>query len=249
MLNTEKTNKTILITGANHGLGLSLVNVFLNHGYTVFAGVFKLTNDSQIQSLKEKEGLYIVDMDVSDSKSVEKAAEYVGGITESLEILINNAGILCQDSYNMKNYTIFDKLDVDSMREVYDVNALGALRVANAFTPLLMKGDEKLLINISSEAGSIMDCTVSDWHGYRMSKAAMNMAGALISNEYVKHGGRVWQIHPGWMQTYMHGERNDRAHHSSDFSAEHIYRLVKNADAQKSDSLVFMDILGEPLPW
>ena len=245
----EKADKTILVTGANHGLGLSLVNVFLNHGYTVFAGVYKLTEDSQIQSIKDKDGLYIVDLDVSDTKSVDKAAEYVSSITQSLEILINNAGILCQDSFNMKNNTIFDKLDVDSMREAYDINALGALRVANAFTPLLMKGEEKLLINISSEAGSIMDCTVSDWHGYRMSKAAMNMAGALIQNEYVKHGGRVWQIHPGWMQTYMHGEFNERADHSPDFSADHIYRLIQNADKQKSDSLVFMDILGEPLPW
>ena len=245
----EKTKKAILITGANHGLGLSLVKVFLNHGYTVFAGVYKIEEDSQILSIKDKDGLYIVDMDVSDTKSVDKAAEYVSGITESLEILINNAGILCRDSFEMKNSTIFDRLDVDSMREVYDINALGALRVANAFTPLLMKGEEKLLINISSEAGSIMGCTVSDWHGYRMSKSAMNMAGALIQNEYVKHGGRVWQIHPGWMQTYMHGERNDKADHSSDFSADHIYRLIKNADAQKSDELVFMDILGEPLPW
>ena len=245
----EKTKKTILITGANHGLGLSLAKEFLNHGFTVFAGVYKLKEDSQIQEIKDKDGLYIFEMDVSDTRSVDKAAEYVSGITESLEILINNAGILCQDAFEMKNNTVFDRLNVDSMREVYDINALGALRVANAFTPLLMKGEEKLLINISSEAGSIMDCKVSDWFGYRMSKAAMNMAGALIQNEYVKHGGRVWQIHPGWMQTYMHGKRNERATYSSDFSADHIYRLIKNADAQKSDTLIFMDILGEPLPW
>ena len=246
---SEKTKKTILITGANHGLGLSLVKTFLNHRYTVFAGVYKLTNDSQIQSVKDKDGLHIVDMDVSDTKSVEKAAGYISGITASLEILINNAGILCQDSFNKKSYTIFDKLDVDSMREVYDVNALGALRVANAFTPLLMKGEEKLLINISSEAGSIMDCTVSDWHGYRMSKAAMNMAGVLIHNEYIKHGGKVWQIHPGWVQTYMHGDRYDIADHTPEYAAENIFKLIQNAKSYESGKAVYMDLFGDPWPW
>ena len=241
--------KTVLITGANHGLGLSLAKVFLEHDFTVFAGVYKLTEDSQIQSIKEKDGLHIIEMDVSDTQSVEKAAEQVSRITQTLDILINNAGILCNDAYNLKNSTIFDRLDVDSMLETYNVNALGALRVANAFSRLLIEGKEKLLINISSEAGSIMDCKVSDWHGYRMSKSAMNMAGALIQNEYVKRGGKVWQIHPGWMQTYMHGHRNDKADYTSEFSAEHLYKLIQNYDSQSPDSLVFMDILGQPLPW
>jgi len=244
-----ETKKTVLITGANHGLGLSLANVFLDHNYIVFAGVYMLTTTSQIKKIADNENLHIIDMDVSDTQSVDEAAEYVGGITESIDIVINNAGILCNDSLSRRNNTVLDKLDVDSMRDVYDVNALGALRVANSFSSLLLKGEDKLLINISSEAGSIMDCKVSDWHGYRMSKAAMNMAGALIQNEYVKHGGKVWQIHPGWMQTYMHGEKNDDAHHTSDFSAEHLYKLILDAESQKSDSLLFMDILGEPLPW
>ena len=242
-------NKSVLITGTNHGLGLGLTKVFLDHGYDVFAGVYKQTADSQIQTLKDRDGLYIVDMDVSDTQSVERSAGYVKGITQSLDIIINNAGILCKDSYDKKHYTIFDHLDADTMKEVYNVNALGALRVADIFTPLLMNGNEKLLINISSEAGSIGACTVSDWHGYRMSKAAMNMAGVLIHNEYVKHGGRVWQIHPGWVQTYMHGDRYDAADHSPEFVAENIYKLIQNAEAYKSDKAVYMDLFGEPWPW
>jgi len=247
--------KTVLITGANHGLGLSLVKVFLIHNYKVFAGVYKLSEGPQVQDeqsihdILDTENLYIVEMDVSDSVSVEKAAEKVGEVTQSLDIVINNAGILCADSLNDKNISILEKLDVDGMMNVYNVNALGAVRVANAFTPLLLKSEEKLLINISSEAGSIADCGACDWHGYRMSKAAMNMAGAVIQNEYVKHGGRVWQLHPGWMQTYMHGKKCEQATYSSYFSAEHIYKLIQNADSQKSDELIFMDILGTPLPW
>ena len=241
--------KTILITGSNHGIGLSLVKKFLENDFIVFAGVYRISDDSQIQSLKDKDGLHLVDMDVSDSKSVEKAAEYVEAITQKLDILINNAGILCKDSYNHDHFTIFDRLDADTMLDAYNVNALGALRVANALTPLLMNGDDKLLINISSEAGSIAACAVSDWHGYRMSKAAMNMAGALIHNEYVKHGGMVWQIHPGWVQTYMHGKRYDEAEYSPDYAAEQIYDLTVNAGKYKSDKVIFMDLHGTPWPW
>jgi len=247
-MSDKNSKKKVLITGTNHGLGLSLTKLFLKHNYIVFAGVYKLEADAQIQDIKDNENLHIIDMDVTDTKSIEKAAEYVKGITDTLDILINNAGILCPDSYVRNSFSIFDRLDVDSMKEVYDVNALGALRVANAFSSLLIKGDEKLLINISSDAASI-NTTASDWHGYRMSKAAMNMAGALIQNDYVKHGGRVWQIHPGWMQTYMHGRHSTEANHSSDFSAEHIYKLIQNAEEQKKDELVFMDILGQPMPW
>jgi len=242
-------DKSVLITGTNHGLGLGLTKVFLDNGYNVFAGVYDLTVDSQIQSIKDRDGLYIVDLDVSDTQSVDKSAGYIKGITQSLEIIINNAGILCKDSYDKKHYTIFDRLDAETMKEAYNVNALGALRVANAFTPLLMNGNEKLLVNISSEAGSLGACTVSDWHGYRMSKAAMNMAGVLIHNEYIKHGGRVWQIHPGWVQTYMHGDRYDVADHTPEYAAENIFKLIQNAETYKSDKAVYMDLFGEPWPW
>ena len=244
----KHNKKTILITGTNHGLGLSLTKLFLRHDYVVFAGVYKLKEDSQIQEIKDSENLHMIEMDVTDTKSIEKAAEYVKSKTDTLDILINNAGILCPDSYIRSSKSIFEPIDVDAMKEVYDVNALGALRVANAFSTLLIKGDEKLLINISSDAASI-NTDASDWHGYRMSKAALNMAGALIQNDFVKHDGRVWQIHPGWMQTYMHGRHSTEANHSSDFSAEHLYKLILNAESQKKDELVFIDILGQPLPW
>jgi len=241
--------KTVLITGANHGLGLSLVKEFLSHDYIVFAGVYKLTPESQIQDIKDNDDLHIINMDVSDLKSVEEAAGYVRGITQKLDILINNAGILCKDSYDKKHYNVFETLDFDSMKTAYDVNALGALRVANVFSSMLMDGEYKLLINISSEAGSIGACTVSDWHGYRMSKAAMNMAGALIHNAYVKQGGMVWQIHPGWMQTYMHGDRYDIAELTPEYSAEQIYKMVLDAGAYKTGKPVYMDIDGTPWPW
>ena len=241
--------KHVLITGANHGLGLSLTKVFLSHGYTVFAGVYQLNDDSQINSIKGADGLHLVDMDVSSTQSIREAAALISGLTSSIDILINNAGILCHDSYTGDDRTILDTLDPDSMIDPFNVNALGALRVSNAFAPLLICGGDKLLINISSEAGSISDCARTQWFGYCMSKAAMNMAGALMHNELVKHGGQVWQIHPGWMQTYMHGNRNEKADYPPDFTAERLYDLVRNADEHKSQNVVFMDLFGKDIAW
>jgi len=241
--------KTALVTGANHGLGLSLTKTFLERGFTVFAGVYKLNVNSLIQEIKDREGLFIVDMDVSDTQSVEKSADYVKETVQSLDILVNNAAILCKDSYDKTNRTVLDSQDFDSMLEAFNVNALGALRVASAFSSILLKGNEKLLINISSEAGSIEDCRRNAWFGYCMSKTAMNMAGTIIQNEYIKHGGKVWQIQPGWMQTYMHGTKYEEATQTPDYTAEQIYKLIEDIDLYESGKAVFMDIYGKPLPW
>jgi len=241
--------KCVLVTGANHGLGLSLIKVFLAQGFTVIAGVYQAHDDSEIRSIEADENLHLVSMDVSDTQCVKEAADFISGSIDSLDIIINNVGILCRDSFSDEDKTILGSPDVDSMLETFNVNALGAIRVANAFSRLLLKSSDKLLINISSEAGSVSDCARTHMFGYCMSKTAMNMAGALIHNELAKHGGQVWQIHPGWMQTFMHGEKNEKADYSPDYSAECIYNLIQNAEAYKSQSAIFMDLFGKHIPW
>jgi len=241
--------KVVLITGAGRGLGNSLAKMFLKQGYTVFAGVRKLNEGIDKESFENNESLHILEMDVSNTQLLKEAATSIANITSSLDIIINNAGILCKDSFSGEDNTILDDLDADAMLDVYNVNALGALRVTNAFMPLLLNGKTKLLINISSEAGSIAECTRDKWFGYCMSKAAMNMFGVLAHNEIVKYGGRVWQIHPGWMQTYMHGYFNEAAKYSADFSAEQINKLILNMNEYKTDTALFMDMFGKIIDW
>ena len=242
-------DKKALVSGASHGLGLSLVKEMMGQGYMVFAGVRGSSDKSGLKGLEPSDRVHLVDMDVSCSKSVKAALSYVDKVTGSLDVIINNAGILCKESLNNQDNTIFDELDVDAMAEAFNVNALGALRVANTFAGLLAKGKDKLLINISSEAGGVSDCTRNKWFGYCMSKAAMNMFGVLAHNELRKHGGRVWQIHPGWMQTYMHGYLNEAAKYSPDYSAEKICSLIQNAEAYRADNALFMDMYGKELNW
>jgi len=241
--------QTVLITGTNHGLGLSLTNVFLDNGFTVFAGVYQHRPLSQIQSIKDRANLFLVNMDVSDMQTIRDAAELIEGHTQALDVIINNAAILASDETHSVMKTVFDPQDYDAIQRVINVNAIGPLRVANVFAPFLLKGQTKLLVNISSEAGSIAGCDRNGWFGYCMSKAALNMAGALMQNELKKHGGQVFQIHPGWMQTYTHGDKNTEADYSPDFSAEHIFTLIRNVDRYRSPKPVYMDLFGKPVAW
>jgi NAD(P)-dependent dehydrogenase (short-subunit alcohol dehydrogenase family) len=241
--------KTALITGANHGLGLSLTNVFLDRGFTVLAGVYRPDEEAQIHAIAGREALFLVGLDVSDDDSVAEAVRFAGDVTQTLDVVINNAAIIPRDEILGPQKTVFSPLDFEAILEAINVNAVGALRVANGFAPFLKRGETKLLINISSEAGSISDCYRDDWFGYCMSKAALNMAGALIQHGMRDAGGQVWQIHPGWMQTYMSGEKNEAATYTSDFSAERIFELVQNAEAYRSPKAVYMDLFGNQLDW
>lgn len=241
-------SKTVLITGTDRGLGASLARVFFDNGYTVFAGVLK-HNECHESDTCEREGLHRVELDVSAMPSIQTAVSIVREHTPSLDIIINNAAIIPRDEITGVKKTIFDPLDFDAITQAIDVNALGALRVANAFAELLRQGTEKLLVNISSEAGSIGDCYRDEWFGYCMSKAALNMAGALIHNELRKIGGQVFQIHPGWMQTFMSGEKNEEASYTPDFSAKHIFSLLQNMEQYRADKAVFMDLFGNMMNW
>jgi NAD(P)-dependent dehydrogenase (short-subunit alcohol dehydrogenase family) len=235
-----KTAKKVLITGTSYGLGLSLSNVFLQNGWNVYASVL---------GEEEREGVTTFYMDVSDTASVRAAAEQIGKLTDSLDIIINNASVLCSESKNGLDNTIFDELDIDAMLQTYNVNALGALRVAHAFMPLLIKGKERLLINISSEAGSISQCRRDKWFGYSMSKAGMNLCGTLVYNGVKQRGGRVWQIHPGYIKASMHTPDTDKGMHTPNFSAQNIYSLIENDSLYNSEGALYMDIFGNKLEW
>lgn len=193
--------KTVLITGAAGGLGICLVREYLSRGYRVFGADIGKRPDTD-KLLAEANGNYLFfETDVADTSSVQKLAERVSAQTGSLDILINAAGIIRPESED-----ILEKFDIDGSRKLFDVNALGPLRVVKACISLLRHGKEKLLINISSEAGSMT--THADYinrYDYCMSKAALNIQ-SIILQRYVKQEGiRVLLFNPGWMHTQMGG--------------------------------------------
>ncbi|MDP4089075.1 MAG: SDR family oxidoreductase [Bacillota bacterium] len=237
--------KFACVTGADRGVGLELANQLLARGYKVFAGRI-LKDWKLLDDLKEKykEKLYILPLDISSDSSARGAAELIASNTSELELLINNGAILG----DIKG-TILDKLDFEEMQRVFNVTALGALRVSNALAPLLLKGDRRLIVNISSEAGSINDSYRKSWFAYCMSKAALNMESVIIHNQLKEMGGQVLVIHPGWVKTYMQGKLDEAADLTPEDSAKHIVEVIFDHKRYFADKPAFVDYLGNKMEW
>ncbi len=232
-----------LITGADHGIGLELVRQMLGRGYHVTACRLNPKETAIDQLALENEGcMRVITLDVGRDGSVEALGREAERALPQLDVLINCAGIL-GDMYK----TVGDALDYDEMLRVINVNALGPLRVTNALAALLQKGEGKLIVNISSEAGSIQDCWRVGWFGYCMSKAANNMQGALVQNALAPAGIRVVQMHPGHVATYMRGHLDTTASLTPEESAAGILRTVLDTPLPPSEHPLFLDWQGNAL--
>ncbi len=232
-----------LVTGCDHGVGLALASQLAERGYTVAACRMN-PEERLVDALAEKhpDQILVFSLDISDDWSVKALAACIP--FPHLDLLINNAGILGRMEDGPE-----EELDFDLMQKVINVNALGALRVTAALLPLLRKGQGKTVVNISSEAGSIQDCERVGWFGYCMSKSANNMQGALIHNTLRKEGGRVFQMHPGHVATYMRGHLDTTAKITPDISAAGILKTVLDEFHEIRNRPLYLDFRGKELPW
>jgi len=232
--------KTVFISGADKGLGFSLAQRFLQAGIHVFAGQYD--PDSGLPGLAESfpQGLTVIPLDVTQMDSVSRAASQVAEFVPALDVLINNAGVM------LETRTPLPELDLTRLPvlETLEVNTLGPLRMVQQFLPLLEKGGRKLIINISSEAGSIGNCWRESEFAYSMSKAALNMQSKILQNYLKPRGFKILALHPGWMRTDMGGTEADI---HPDEAADGIFRLA-DRDWMPDDE-IYLDYHGQPLPW
>ncbi len=233
------------VTGADRGLGLGLTKRLLERGFLVFAGEFGI-DPSGLNEVAEEYGsrLKRIPIDVSSDVSVMRAADKVREGCPHLDLLINNAGIL--GDYTA---TLSDPLDFSQMLQVYNVNAVGPLRVAQALFGHLCKGSLKKLVNISSEAGSMQQSARINRkarYGYCMSKAAINVETVILANHARDFGIEVYLIDPGWVRTYMHGEKNLNAKQEPEETAQDILATV--LDRPKPEYL-YMTHTGKLYDW
>lgn len=238
--------KTMLVTGADRGVGLALALQWLRDGSRVFAGQY--AESAGLQELQKEYGeqLTVFPLDVASETSVKQALEWVQSRTDKLDVLINNAAILGDI-----RSTVLEQLQYEEMLSVFNVNALGSLRMSQAFTPLLLRSDSKLIANISSEAGSITDCWRDAWFAYCMSKAAVNMQSKLIHNSLKLHGGRVLVLHPGWVKTHMQGKLDEAAELTPEQSAAGITKVIRSALTRDASTMEceYVDYEGRKLNW
>jgi len=228
---TGSEDTTVLITGANRGLGLEFAHQFTQKGYTVIGTARSPGEAHELQNT----GARIVKLDVADSDSVRAMAEELKDT--KIDILINNAGVFGHDTQN------FIDLDIDKLNWSFQVNTLGPMRVTQALYENLLIGEEKKILHMSSIMGSI-EQNSGGGYGYRMSKAALNMFNKTLSVELADKGFICVVLHPGWVQTDMGGERAPLT------PEESISGLIKVIEELSSgDNGRFYDYRGRELPW
>jgi NAD(P)-dependent dehydrogenase (short-subunit alcohol dehydrogenase family) len=177
---------TYVVTGANRGIGYEYCRQLKTQGNTVIAVCRTASEELKQLGVQVEEGI-----DITSDASVADLQARLGD--RAIDVLINNAGIV-------KRVTI-DNLDFDSIREQFEVNALGALRVTHALLPNLRSGSK--LVLMTSRMGSITDNTSGSSYGYRMSKVALSMAGKSLAHDLKGRGIAVAILHPGLVQTRM----------------------------------------------
>lgn len=182
-----------VVTGSNRGIGLALCTELKSRGYAVLAACRKTS--AKLDAL----GIEVVsDIDVSTAEGVTGLASAVG--KRSIDLLINNAGVLLAEGS-------LGEIDAAPLRKHFEVNALAPLLVTQALRASL-KGGSKVAL-ITSRMGSIDDNGSGGYYGYRMSKAALNMAGKSLAIDLKDQGVSVIILHPGMVSTDMIGNQGN----------------------------------------
>lgn len=219
---------TYLVTGANGGIGTEYCRQLQQRGDTVIAVCRSATDELKDLGVQIETGV-----DITSDQAVADLAQRLQGV--AIDVLINNAGLLQRVS--------LDQLDFDSIRQQFEVNALGPLRVTHALLPNLHNGSK--VVMMTSRMGSIDDNTSGGSYGYRMSKVALSMAGKSLSHDLKSQGIAVAILHPGLVSTRMTGFTS-----SGISPAESVKGLLARIDELNLDNTgSFWHANGEILPW
>lgn len=219
--------KTVIITGANRGIGLAFAKYYQAHQWRAVTLCREASEALKATGAEVHEGVDVTASNIQDVLG-QKLAGY------NVDLLINNAGILRDESLGELNF--------DTMREQFEVNSLGPLRVTEALLPSMRKGAKIALI--TSRMGSIADNGSGGRYGYRMSKAALNMAGVSLAHDLKPRGISVAILHPGYVQTDMVGNSGDI---SADVAAQRLAERIEELHLENSGT--FWHSNGEILPW
>jgi NAD(P)-dependent dehydrogenase (short-subunit alcohol dehydrogenase family) len=224
---------TVLVTGANRGIGLEFVRSFAADGWRVHACA---RNVEKAKTVRAVEGDVVCHkLDVTNGLKVASLARALA--EEPIDLLINNAGLRGPK-------TGFGETDYEEWAAVLQVNTLAPLRMVERFADLVERSDGKTVVNISSIMGSIADNGSGGEYIYRSSKAALNMVTKSLAVDLAGRGIKVVSFHPGWVRTDMGGAG---ASISPEESVQGMRRKIAGLTA--ADSGCFFNYDGAPLEW
>lgn len=220
--------KTALITGANKGIGREIARQLGLKGYSVWLGCRDAGRGEEAAADLRKQGLdaHLLALDVTDDASVKAAVATFSKASDTLDVLVNNAGVA------IGGYAAPTMASLADMRALYEVNVFGPVRVTQAFVPLLRKSGQGRVVMMSSSLGSIgeqLDMTSATYGvnllGYNSSKSALNMITVSFAKELAAHGIKVNAANPGYVATDLNGNQGYRSVEQGAAIAVHLATL------------------------
>ena len=234
---------TVLVTGANRGLGYEHVKQYAQKGWKVIACARNPKKATELENLKDKydDNFIIEQLEVIDHPRIEELAEKYS--TTSIDILINNAGTTGPLGVpGAMDYQKIDSMDYEIWRDILEVNLISPFKVATAFHDHIAQSEKKLLIMMSSDLGSVEQNTFGGFYSYRASKAALNIISKGMSVDW--QDLTVIALAPGWCKTYLGGEEAEIYPDESVNNQQEMFeKIVSN------NSGMFLDRFGKEVPW
>ena len=224
--------KNILITGANRGIGLKFAEI-LSANNNIYATARDITNADELKKFDNTE---LLELDLLDKDSIKSFCSELKDIP--LDMIINNAGIF-QDE-QMEETILDPELWLDEIM----INAIGPVVLSQKLKENIMSGNDKKIIFISSQMGSIDDNYSGGYYFYRTSKSALNSAAKSLSIDWKADGISVLMLHPGWVRTDMGGSN---AKLDIDTSVSKMLDVINSLDMGKTGT--FLNYEGKKLEW
>ncbi len=219
----------VFISGANRGIGFGLTKLMSEKRYTIIAGYRNESNSKELMEEAERSNyIYPIKADITDKEDLNRLQNFIKDEFGKLDILINCAGI------NVKPHEMINKLTWEDILKNFHTNVGGPFLSTKILYTLIKESDDKKIINISSNLGSINQST-GGTIPYRISKAALNMLMKNQAMEYKKDNVISVSIHPGWVNTDMGGESATMSVHES---AKKILAIIENITISNSGEFI-----------
>lgn len=227
---------TVLITGANRGLGLEFAKQYAEAGWQVIACCRWPDEAKELQALAERSGdlLEIHQLDVADFEEIDALALILQG--RAIDILINNAGVYPKSDFGNVNY--------EAWAEAFHINSMAPMKMAEAFVGHVAASDQKKIVTVSSKMGSIDDNTSGGSYIYRSTKTAANMVMKSLAIDLKPKGIASTILHPGWVRTDMGGPNGLI---DAPESVAGMRRVIEALTLENGGRFVAYD--GKEIPW
>lgn len=238
---------TVLVTGANRGLGLEFTRQYADAGWNVIACARTPDAAKELAEVAGQAGGRVERhaLDVANHSSIEHLSERLAG--RPIDVLINSAGTMSARSFAKEGLAVdsFGGSDFSDWERVFKINTIGPMMMAETFVRQVGASTQKKIVNLSSVLSSMEKNTIGGLYSYRATKAALNAVSKSLAIDLgKKHGIIVAPVHPGWVKTDMGGANADI---DATESIRGLRAVIEGLTLEKSGRLWMYD--GSELPW